>query len=181
MNCWPTPGAQCKIQDSCAADLCICAHPKVLKIGAWCEIPPSEERRKGREQGDWCVRLKKGEQHPCHSRTRGPTYTWWESCWKSESTGWGFPAGSVVKNPAANAGDVSLIPDPRRSQMLQSNYWACALEPESLNPWAHLLKPVIPRVQASQQEKPPQWEASAPKLESSLLSNEDPVQPKLHK
>lgn len=32
------------------------------------------ERRKGREQGDWCVRLKKGEQHPSHSRTRGPTH-----------------------------------------------------------------------------------------------------------
>ena len=29
--------------------------------------------------------------------------------------GWGFPGGSVVKNPPANAGDMDLIPGPRRS------------------------------------------------------------------
>ena len=56
-------------------------------------------------------------------------------------------------------------------KLVHHSYWTCALEPESLNSWAHWLKPVIPKVQASQQEKPPQWEASAPKLESSLLSN----------
>ena len=27
---------------------------------------------------------------------------------------WGFPGGSVVKNPSANAGHMSLIPDPGR-------------------------------------------------------------------
>ena len=26
--------------------------------------------------------------------------------------GWGFPGGSVVKNPPANAGDTDLIPGP---------------------------------------------------------------------
>ena len=33
----------------------------------------------------------------------------------------GFPGGSVVKNPLANAGDMGLIPDPGRSHMLQGN------------------------------------------------------------
>ena len=35
--------------------------------------------------------------------------------------GQGFPAGSVVKNPPANAGDMNSIPDPGRFHMLQSN------------------------------------------------------------
>ena len=33
----------------------------------------------------------------------------------------GFPGGSVIKNPPANAGDLGLIPGPRRSHMLRSN------------------------------------------------------------
>ena len=32
----------------------------------------------------------------------------------------GFPGGSVVKNPPANAGDMGLIPGPGRSHMLWS-------------------------------------------------------------
>ena len=32
-----------------------------------------------------------------------------------------FPDVPVVKNPPCNAGDISSIPGPRRSQMLQSN------------------------------------------------------------
>ena len=32
-----------------------------------------------------------------------------------------FPGGSVVGNPPASAGDMSLIPDPGRSHMLWSN------------------------------------------------------------
>ena len=50
------------------------------------------------------------------------------------------------------------------------NYWACALEPVSCNCWAHvlqLLKPMCSRAHAPQQEKPPQWEAYALKLEKS--------------
>ena len=34
--------------------------------------------------------------------------------------GKGFPGGSVVKNPPANAGDTGLIPDAGRFHMLQS-------------------------------------------------------------
>ena len=30
---------------------------------------------------------------------------------------WDFPGGPVVKNPPANAGDMSLIPGPGRSHM----------------------------------------------------------------
>ena len=33
----------------------------------------------------------------------------------------GFPGGTVVKNPPANAGDTGSIPGPERSHMLQSN------------------------------------------------------------
>ena len=41
----------------------------------------------------------------------------------------GFPGGSVVKNPPANAGDEDLIPGPRRSPAegndnpLQYSFW----------------------------------------------------------
>ena len=55
-----------------------------------------------------------------------------------------FPGSSVVKKPPANAGDMGLIPDPGRSQEdgttkpMCHNYWACALDPQSLNNWAHL-------------------------------------------
>ena len=33
----------------------------------------------------------------------------------------GFPGGSMVKNPPANAGDTGSIPDSGRSHMLHSN------------------------------------------------------------
>ena len=55
------------------------------------------------------------------------------------------------------------------SQTKPSNYWACAPEPGSCNYWAHvlqLLKPEHPEDYALQQEKPPQWEARSPQLES---------------
>ena len=47
---------------------------------------------------------------------------------------------------------------------VRHNYWACALESESHNYWAHmpqLLKPARPRAHAPQRERPPQWEACA--------------------
>ena len=44
--------------------------------------------------------------------------------WTFDSTlkmfDWGFPCGSVDKNPAASAGDMGSIPDPGRSHMPQS-------------------------------------------------------------
>ena len=60
----------------------------------------------------------------------------------------GFPGGSVVKNPPANAGDTGLIPDLERSrgpQLLSLCSEAHELE---------LLKPVCPRACALQQEEP---------------------------
>ena len=79
----------------------------------------------------------------------------WGKKKKKEST-LGFPIGSVVKNPPANAGDTGLIPDPRRSHMPGSNeahvpqllrLCSGAREPQ-------LLKPALLRACALQQEKP---------------------------
>ena len=75
----------------------------------------------------------------------------------------GFPGGSVVKNPPANAEDTGLIPGPGRSHV-PSNNLAHALQLLSLGStawephyWAHmllLLKLTNPRDHALQQEKP---------------------------
>ena len=47
----------------------------------------------------------------------------------------GFPGGTVVKNPPANAGDTGSIPGPGRSHMPKPVHRACALEPSSHNYW----------------------------------------------
>ena len=60
----------------------------------------------------------------------------------------GFPGDLVVKNPPAKAEYTSLIPDPRKSHMPQSN-WARAPQLLAQRPRACVL----------QQEKPLQWEA----------------------
>ena len=41
--------------------------------------------------------------------------------WGEEKKLEGFPGGTVVKNPPANAGDKGLSPGPGRSHMLRSN------------------------------------------------------------
>ena len=94
-------------------------------------------------------------------------------------------SGSVVKNPPAGAGNTRQILGPGGSHMPQSG-WAHVPQllflfseaPETINYWSHLpqlLKPKIPRARAWQQEKPPQWEACTPQLESG------PWSPKLEK
>ena len=60
----------------------------------------------------------------------------------------GFPGGSVVKNPPANAGDMGSIPGPGGSHMPQSNQ---AHTPQLLS--------LCSRAHAPQQEKPPTREA----------------------
>ena len=51
----------------------------------------------------------------------------------------GFPGGSVVKNPPANAGDMGSISDPEdptcrgANKPMRRNYQACALEPGKCN------------------------------------------------
>ena len=73
----------------------------------------------------------------------------------------GFPGGSVVKNPPANAGDTvpSLIQeDPSYcgaiESVLHDYYWACALEPGSHNYGSpHALEPVVPSKGSHRNEK----------------------------
>ena len=51
---------------------------------------------------------------------------------------------------------------------MHHNYWACTLEPVSHNYWspcATTTEAGSPRTRAPQQQKPPQWEASAPQQE----------------
>ena len=108
----------------------------------------------------------------------------------------GFPGSSVgKKNPAANSGGASSIPDPERSHVPQSN---SAPAPQLLSDCSgarkhnygalvpQLLKPTHPGVHALQHEKPSQWQACTPQLESSPRSpqleksphsNKDPLQP----
>ena len=73
-----------------------------------------------------------------------------------ESGHWNFPGGPLVKNLPAHAGDMGLMPRlgrlhvPQGNQAMHCSYWAHA-----------------PGARAFQQEKPPQWEAHAPQLQSS--------------
>ena len=69
----------------------------------------------------------------------------------------------------------------RATQPVRPNCWACALEPRNHNYWVWK-----PRACAQQQEKPLQWEAHTPQLQSSLwllqlekspCSKEGPAQP----
>ena len=71
----------------------------------------------------------------------------------------GFPGGTVVKNPPANAGDTGLSPGPGRSHMPRSN-WACT--PQLLSPCATTTEAHVPGAHAPQQEKPPQWDTHTP-------------------
>ena len=80
----------------------------------------------------------------------------------------GFPGGTVVKNPPANAGDTGSSHGPGRSHRLWSNwahvdnYWACTLEPVSHNCWARVpqllnparLEPMLRNKRSYRSEKP---------------------------
>ena len=91
----------------------------------------------------------------------------------------GFPGGSVIRSPPANAEDSGSIPGPGRHHVLWSSQ-AHAPQPRSQQSRAY----------ARQQQKPPQGEAQAAWLESSPCSlqleksshsNEDPAQPAKNK
>ena len=101
----------------------------------------------------------------------------------------GFPGGSVVKNPPANAGDtVQSIPGPRRPYVPWNNK-TCAPQlpslcsrfqlPELLSPCAAKTEAHRPGVCALAQEKLRQWEAHSPELEKCPYSNEDPEKPNI--
>ena len=65
----------------------------------------------------------------------------------------GFPGGTVVKNPPANAGDTGSSPGLGRSHMPRSNW---AREPQLLSPRATTTEARTPRAPAPQQAKPVQ-------------------------
>jgi len=96
----------------------------------------------------------------------------------------GFPGGSVVKNPPANAGDMGSIPGPGRSYTLWSNWTlvpqllSLCSRPGNHNYRAHVLqlrKAARSRTRALQQEKPPQRKTTT--RESPPVATTDPAQP----
>ena len=129
--------------------------------------------------------------HQCKQKPGEATFFWvvWENFqWAlqngpeefSKPSKWCFPGGSVVKNhlPMQEAQIRSLAWEDLTcrgaTKPASYNYWACGLEPGSPIYWAHmphLLKPECPRASTPQPEKPPRWEATAPRhLESSPYS-----------
>ena len=111
--------------------------------------------------GAWVWSLVRELDSTCHNQ---------RSCMPQliGSTCGGFPGGSVVKNPLANAGVMGSIPGPgktpccRAAKPVCHNYWACASEPESHNYWAprchsywslHVLEPVLTNKRSHQNEK----------------------------
>ena len=84
-------------------------------------------------------------------------FPWWLSCLPIQET-WVWSL--IWEDPTCHGA----------AKPMHHNYWACALESGSCNYLTHipqLLKPVRPGAQSPQQEKPPQWEACAPRLEGS--------------
>ena len=82
----------------------------------------------------------------------------------------------MVKKPPVKAGDTGLIPGLGRSHMPQDNQGhvpqllsrcSRAREPQLLGPHTAASEVCMPKGRAPQQEKPLQWEACAPLLESS--------------
>ena len=81
------------------------------------------------------------------------------------NVGLGFPGGTLVKNPPANAGDSGSSPGRGRSHMPWSTKarapqllsLSCrAHELQLLSPCATATEACVPRARALQQEKPPQ-------------------------
>ena len=77
----------------------------------------------------------------------------------------GFPGGTVVKNPPANAGDTGSRPGPGRSHVPRSisarepqllSLRSRARKPQLLSPRSTATEAQAPRARALQQEKPPQ-------------------------
>ena len=77
----------------------------------------------------------------------------------------GFSWGSAVKNPLRRSG---FNPWCRKILHIAEQLWTRTTEPVLyVVDGPQLLKLVHPRACALQQEKPPEWEAGAPQLESS--------------
>ena len=71
---------------------------------------------------DQCLPKPSSNSSPQAVKTPFPDAPLWRRLWASqESALLGYPGGSVMKNPPANAGDTSLIPGPGRSHMPRHN------------------------------------------------------------
>ena len=107
---------------------------------------------------------------------REPTSSKWHLFLKTNSRG--FPGGSVVKNPHANAGNMGSIPGPGNptccgaNKPVHHNYWSCAPEPRSRSYWC----PHIYRAQAPQWEKSPRWEACTATRELPLTTTTEKLE-----
>ena len=89
-----------------------------------------------------------------------------------------FPGGPVKVLPV-NVGDTGSIPGqgrfhvPWRNQAYVPQLLRLCDKPWCIQLWsspAAATETLVPKAHAPQQEKPPRWEARAPRLESSLLS-----------
>ena len=102
----------------------------------------------------------------------------------------GFPGGSVVKNPPANAGDTGSVPNLGRSHMpRQLNPCFTIAEPVLLSPGtttseAGHLEPLLCSKRSHRDEKQSPSTREQPLFSAtrgSPYSNEDPAQPKVRK
>ena len=114
--------------------------------------------------------------------------------YKQERMSWGFPSGSVIKTPPANARDTVSTPVPGRSYMLPSHYTRA---PQLLRLRSTVQEPQLPRPHATTAEaRVPSSPCSAtreatamrslrtkerspcsPQQEKSPQSSEEPAQP----
>ena len=81
----------------------------------------------------------------------------------------GFPDGTVVKNPPANAGDTGLIPGPRGSHMSWSSYTR-VLQLFSLGTYSPC--------SATKAATPTKSSSCSPQLRKPRCNSEDAVQQK---
>ena len=77
-----------------------------------------------------------------------------------------FPGGTMDRNLSTGAGDTSSIPGLRRFHMPYTELSLCTTFTELVlqDPWVATAEAHAPGACAPKQEKPLQWEASAPKL-----------------
>ena len=92
----------------------------------------------------------------------------------------GFPGGSVAPSMQETQVRSLVWDDPTRcgaTKPERDNYWVCAARAQELK----RQKSVCPKALTPQQEKLPQWETQAPRLEKSQQNKEAPTQPKIKK
>ena len=102
---------------------------------------------------------KDESKHAKQTHMRAEGWKWgesslsWEFCWSSVTKGESMRRGQRLGRLAGGQERLSMsIKRFLATKHLCRNYWACAPEPGSCSSWAC----------ASQQEKPPQWEACVP-------------------